>query len=182
MSAERGVSSVIAVVLLVAITIIVATTISAFALGLVGELEDPPPYIAESSGEFEPGNQTVQLTNIAGDSVDIEELEIIVRATGPSLDAEARLVNLPSTSSRLLNENIEGNDDLIDQSFGSAELIVDDGVKAWSAGRTIEFQINVGGADFRDPPKHGNPDAEELEIVVIHTPSGTTLVEEIFDP
>lgn len=188
---KRGVSPVISVILMVAIVVILAATISVLVLDLTEDLNDPAPNVADTTGEFEVGagsnKQVVRITHVAGESVAVEEIEIIARASGPgaNLPTEARLVNLPSKeSSRLLNENIEGNDDLIDGSSGSAELIADDGVDVWSSGRTIEFRVGVGGADFRNsvPSYNTANEANELEVVIVHTPSNSILSEQTFTP
>lgn len=187
-TADRGVSSVISVILMVATVVILAATVSVFALDFGERINQPAPNVVDTTGEFvidEPSafnNQIVRITHRGGDSVAVEKIEIVVRASGPDVNTKARLVNLPSaSSSRLLNENINKNDDLIDQGFGSAELIVDDGVDSWSAGTTIEFRINTGenGADFREGE---SPDADELEVIIIHTPSNAIISENTFTP
>lgn len=184
---KRAVSPVISVILMVAITVILTATISIFALGFTENLDDPAPAVGQTTGEFVAGGdrdeQVVRITHVAGDSVAVEEVEIIVRASGPGVDSEAQLVNLPSTaSSRLLNENIDGNDDLIDQRFGSAELIVDDGTDVWSAGETIEFRISVTTADFTESPTYDDADDLEVAIVYTDTESSAILFEETFRP
>jgi flagellin-like protein len=181
---DRGVTSVVSTILLVAIVLVLGVTISVYSLDITDDLNEPAPNVAETSAEFVPGGgtdeQVVRTTHIAGDRVAIKDLEIIVRASGPDVDTQARLVDLPSTaSSRLLDENIEGDEDLIDQSPGSARLITDDGVDFWSPGSTIEFRVNSGTADYRD----GNtPDADELEVVIVHTPSNSIIIERTFRP
>lgn len=187
MEPNRAVSPVISVILMVAITVILTATISVFVLGFTEDLNDTAPTVGQTTGEFVAGgdrdDQVVRITHVAGDSVAVEEIEIIVRASGPGVDTEAQLVNLPSaSSSRLLNENIDGDDNLIDQRFGSAELIVDDGTGVWSAGETIEFRISVTTADFTEFPTYD--DADELEVAVVYTDaeSSAILFEETFRP
>lgn len=185
---DRAVSPVISTILMVAIVVVLATTTSVFFLDVTEDINEPAPNVVDTTGEFvvdEPSafdNQIVRITHIAGEGVAVEEIEIIIRASGPGVDTEARLVNLPSTSSsRLLDENIDGNSNLIDQGFGSARLIVDDGIDVWSAGTTIEFRINTGvdGADFRE---RESPDADELEVIIVHTPSEAIISKNIFTP
>ncbi|QUJ74734.1 type IV pilin N-terminal domain-containing protein (plasmid) [Haloarcula marismortui ATCC 33800] len=186
MEEKRAVSPVISVILMVAIAVILAATIATFVLGFAEDVHNPAPSVGQTSGEFVAGGdrdqQVVRITHVAGDSVAVENIEIIVRASGPGVDTEARLVDLPSTaSSKLLNENIDGNDDLIDQRSGSTKLIADDGTDVWSAGETIEFRVNSGTADFRDGE---TPAANELEvdIVYVDSESSATLFEETFRP
>jgi hypothetical protein len=103
------------------------------------------------------------------------------------------LVDLPGDGffTRSLDDsNIDGDDDLISGGFQSARIIVVDDSNTWSAGDTIQFEINVGsdgfdeGADFRDPPDLENDDAEadKLEVIIVHTPSDTIISEHTFRP
>ena len=191
---DRAVTPVISTILMVAIVIILATTVSVFFLGVVEDINEPAPNVADTTGEFTTadgpaGNrQFVRITHIAGDDVDVEEIEIIVRASGPDddLPTEARLVNLPGDgyfTGSLDNSNIEGNDDLIDQGpTAGGQIIVVDDSNVWSAGKTIQFRIAVTGADFREPPKSDNPNADELEVIIVHTPSNAIIFEHTFRP
>lgn len=186
---ERGVSPAIAVLLMAAVAIILAASIGAFVLGFGEETREPAPNVAETTGEFAVappdkdagGNQTVRITHVAGESVDVEDIEIAVTAIGPSLDTEARLVDLPAEGGSIDKKNLEGNASLIDKSSGSSRVIVNDDSNLWTAGDTIEFRINTGddddGADFR--PDGG---ADELEVSIVHTPSNAIVFEDTFTP
>ncbi|NLV11822.1 type IV pilin [Haloarcula argentinensis] len=189
METNRAVSSIISVILMVAIAVILTATISLFVLGFTEDLNDTAPVVGQTSGEFEPGSnfdqQLVRITHVAGDNVDVENIEIVVRASGPDVNTEARLVNLPGNgffTRSLDGSNIEGNDDLIDQSYQSAQIIVVEDSNTWAAGDTIEFRISVTTADFRDSPTYD--DADELEIIVVYTDteSSAILFEETFIP
>ena len=189
----RGVSSVVSVILMVAVVVVLASTVSVLALGFTERFDEPAPNVAQTSGEFVPGGasdeQEVLLTHVAGDRVQVEDIEIIVRASGPEVDTEARLVNLPADGKRVETENIRGNADLIDKSgglFGNPpdRVIVDADPNVWAAGDTIRFRVSAGAADFRKNPKSGNPDADKLEVIVIYTTadSGTILYQDTFRP
>jgi FlaG/FlaF family flagellin (archaellin) len=187
--AGRGVSPATAVLLMSAVTIIIAAVIGAFVLGIGGQTEEPAPNVADTTGEFVPGanEQVVQITHVAGDSVNVENIEIILRASGPGddLPTEARLIDFPSDGffTRSIDEtNVEGNEDLIEESFKSARIIVVEDADVWSAGKAIQFTIGVGGADFRDAAKGIDEEAEELEVVIVHTPSNSILSEHTFTP
>ena len=186
---NRAVSPIISVILMVAIAVILTATISIFVLGFTEDLNDTAPVVGQTSGEFEPGSdsdqQLVRITHVAGDNVDVENIEIVVRASGPDVNTEARLVNLPGdgrTTRSLDDSNIEGNNDLIDQSYQSARIIVVEDSNTWTAGDTIEFRIRVTTADFRDSPDYD--DANELRITVVYTDTESTaiLFEETFRP
>lgn len=185
---HRGVSPVIGVVLMVAVVVVLAVTVSVFVPESTDELSEPPPNVAGTTGEFEPGagsdEQVARITHDAGDTVDIENIEIVVLASGPDVDTQARLVDLPSDpfGNRIETENIDGNKDLIDNSFGSPSSgLLQGDLDGWSAGDTLSFGINTGEADFTELPDPGD-DADKLEVIVVHTPSNAILFEQTFTP
>jgi flagellin-like protein len=186
---DRAVTPVISTILMVAIVVILAAVISTFALGFAENFSDPAPTVGDTTGEFVPGadEQVVRITHVAGDSVPVEEIEIIVRASGPGddLPTEARLVDLPSNGFfgfSIDDTNIEGNEELISEDIDSARIIVVDDTNTWSAGKTIQFEINSEGADFSDSAQGDNNEADELEVIIVHTPSNSILSEHTFTP
>lgn len=187
MGVSRGVSPVISVILMVAIVVILVTTASVFIFDSSGGLNKPAPFVADTTGEFvidnsQAGdNQIVQVTHRGGDGVAVDEIEIIVRASGPSLDTEARLVDLPADDTTIDNKNIEGNVDLIDTS-DAVQIIQEDDSNVWSAGDTITFRINTGDADFRIERYNTDPEADTLEVMIVHTPSNAIISEHTFTP
>ena len=195
METNRAVSPVISVILMVAIAVILTATISVFVLGFTEDLNDPAPVVGQTSGEFVPGadEQEVLITHVAGDNVPVENIDIVVRATGPGVDSETRLVNLPAEGSDINSVNIEGDTGIISQGYGESgpsdpnQVIIEDyptDNNMWDAGETIQFEINVGGADFREPPNRTGPEADELEVAVVYTDteSSAILFEETFRP
>lgn len=206
---DRAISSVIATILMVAIVVILTAAVSVAFFDVTENIREPAPNVADTTGEFEAGSdaseQVVRITYVAGDSVDVEEIEIIVRASGPGADLPTgvRLVDLPGDGNEpraLADENIQGlqgsdaqiYNDFIEQGgrfpFGSDypgdRIIVVDDSNTWSAGDTIQFSVSVGGADFRDPPPNYNEDreADKLEVVIVHTPSNSIISEHTFTP
>jgi FlaG/FlaF family flagellin (archaellin) len=172
-----------------AVAIILAASIGAFGLGFGEETREPAPNVAETTGEFVPGadEQVVRITHVAGDNVPIEEIEIIVRASGPGddLPLEARLVDLPGDgffSNKIADSNIEG-DDFIEQGSQSPpdQIIVVEDSNVWGASDTIQFTIAVD-ADFRSPPMDFDNEADTLEVVIVHTPSNAIIFEDTFTP
>lgn len=186
--ADRGVSSIIGVILMVAVVVILAAIVSVAAFGFVSDINEPAPNVADTTGEFEAGSdfdqQVVRVTHIAGEEVALEDLEIVVRASGDEMDdTQVRLVNLPPGDTTFDDDSYEGNDDLA-SGFGLTDGVLFDDSSTWTAGETIKFRIPVGGADFRDPPDldPSNPEADELEALIIHTPSGAIISEHTFTP
>lgn len=177
---DRSVAPVIGTILLVAIVVILASAIAVFALGFSEGASDPGPAIGQSTSEFVAGGdnteQVVTIQHEGGDAVDVSELEIIVDATA-DCDAEARLVDLPSDGgldNTIVAENIEGDDDLIDQSTGQASALIGtaDSENTFTAGTTIEFRIPVMGCDFR------LADNDSVTVKVIHVPTNSVLIDE----
>ena len=197
MRTSRAVSPVISVILMIAIVVILVATASVFMFDSGLGVDEPAPNIADTTGEFvvdDPSplsNQIVQITHRGGDNVAVEELKIIVRASGPDSDLprEARLVNLPAEGSSIDEKNIEGSDELIDESHNPIGgvyppnlLITSQDTNVWSATGTIQFRISTGGADFRIEDNNTDPEADTLEVIIVHTPSNTIISEHAFTP
>lgn len=77
----RGVSPVVGVVLLVAVTIILSATLVA---GVPGEPADPPPR-ASLALSADASTDTVELVHEGGDPVDVTALEVTVTVDGEEL-------------------------------------------------------------------------------------------------
>jgi len=71
---------------------------------------------------------------------------------------------------------------LVGEGSGRDKIIDGNDGVVWSPGDTIQFRVNVGAADFREPPLGNNPNADELEVNIIHTPSGTIISRNVFTP
>ena len=79
---DRGVSPVIGVILMVAITVILAAVIGAFVLNLGGDLEQAPQ--AQLSVEVNDAANGVILTHNGGDALNVDDLRIAGDlSTGP---------------------------------------------------------------------------------------------------
>jgi len=173
---DRGVSSVIATVLLVAVVVLVAAVVSATAFGFTADLREPGPTVAESSGRLVAdvsgsNDQIVRLTHEAGDPIPVDEIEIVVRACG----SQGRLVNLPASDGdpRPTGDYVAG-DDLFDNSYNSVSgPIGEDGRTVdgrWTAGETATFRI-VNSACSLAP-------GDTATVRVVHTPTGSVVIEE----
>lgn len=189
---DRAVTPVISTILMVAIVVVLAATISVFVFGVTEDVNQPAPNVADTTGEFRvtPPSETagdrqiVRVTHVAGDGVPVEEIEIIVRASGPNLDKESRLVELPSDDSTLDQSNIEG-DDIIDEGGPGDQVIIEDlpaDNNIWEVGETIQFRITTGEADFRDSAQGDSNEADTLEVIIVHTPSDAIISEQTFTP
>ncbi|ELZ33239.1 type IV pilin [Halorubrum tebenquichense] len=186
---NRAVTPVVSTILMVAIVIILAATVSVFFFYVADDINEPAPNVADTTGEFTvtpPGEragnkQIVRITHIAGEGVPLDEMEIIVRASGNNMDdTQVRLVNLPPSDTTFDDESYEGNEDLV-SGRGVTDGVLFDDSSTWTAGQSIIFRIPVtDGADFREDPN--GPDADELEVIIVHTPSNAIISENTFRP
>jgi len=189
---DRGVSEVISVILMVAIVVILAATASVFFLDSTEVISEPAPNVADTTGEFEletdafQSNQIVRITHIGGDNIPVEEMEIIVQVSGPDVDTRVRLVDLPAEDWSIDSSNMQGDKSLIDSTSRTPsgakiqnQVIVSADSNVWSASDTIQFRIKTTVADFRDGE---TPDANKLEVIIVHTKSNSILSENAFSP
>ncbi|MEZ3143060.1 type IV pilin [Halobaculum sp. MBLA0143] len=76
---DRAVSPVIGVILMVAITVILAAVIGSFVLGIGGDLEQPPQsQLSVSATENASGNLNVTIAHDGGDTLTGDNLRVIV--------------------------------------------------------------------------------------------------------
>ena len=168
---ERGVSPVIGVILMVAITVILAAVIAAFVLG-IGDTDEPAPttqFDVDASGEL--NLDTVEFSSQTGDTFDLDDV---------ILDIEA----------------LDGTD--LDTT-GEDGTIVDVAEDADADGLEGLININVDGDDLGDNPEDtelapGNDlvfvfdeddEVEEVEIEFVWAPAGEredVFVSEVLSP
>lgn len=171
----RGVSSVIGTILLVAVVVLLAVTVTIFALGFTERTTEVGPTIGESTGTLESNgagsdNGFVRITHLAGDTVSVSDLEIAVDATA-ACGKRGRLVELPAdTRTGIDPSNVEG-DNLFDgsppQFVGGTNALHE---SALSAGETLQFRIPNSKCSVAE--------GEEVVVSLVHVPTNTVLVEE----
>lgn len=157
---ERAVSPVIGVILMVAITVILAAVIGVFVLGLGDELgEAAPSNSLDVEGEItwdDTDNRAevadVTITHSNGDSFDAEDVRVVIREDGSSVG------------------EIDGTD--LDPADG--EISVGDILSA-TAEDTDNGLSDDSGYDWDIEDNFG--DAEDLEYtaIIIHVPSDSTM-------
>lgn len=171
-SADRGVSSVIAVVFMVAVTVILAAAVGAFVLDVGTTTQEPTPQVANADAEFRVTggtDQFVRITHRGGDTVDVSDIEIVVSFS--EHPERSRLVGAPTAT--IDSDDFEGDDvwdgsyDGIGGALASNEPAGSDG--EWSSGETLEFRIASGDVDV-------NP-GEIVSVTVVHEPSRNVLLE-----
>ena len=112
---DRGVSPVIGVILMVAITVILAAVIGAFVLGLGDQASNTAPQASFNFdfGESEPGNVTV--THTGGDNIEQGTLTLTDGENTTSFEGDpiatgdsAEIIYEPGSTVRVIWENPAG--------------------------------------------------------------------------
>ena len=172
---QRGVSPVIGVILLVAVTVVLAATIGGFLLSS-GVQSEPAPFVAEASGTFVPqdGNDggIVRLFHEGGDPIRVADIEIVVDAQS-ACGQTGRLVNLPAESGdpQPTSEYVRG-DDVFDNSFNSVTGQFGDDERTidgiWSPNEQGSFRIAKSACEITA--------GEQITIRVVHLPSESVIM------
>lgn len=179
---DRALSPVVGVVVLVGLTLVLAVTVSATAMGFTDELTGPAPTVAQSSGTYDRyaagggryDEQVVRITHEGGDTLTVANLELVVDASD-ACGQTGRLVNLPAEGDdpRPTSRYV-GGDDIFDNSANSVEGPIgtgdvdDDG--EWSAGETAQFRLATRACRVDS--------GDTLVVRIVHTPTGTTVVDQ----
>lgn len=181
---SRAVAPVVSTIILVGVVAILAATISVIVVGFGEDLDDPAPTVGQASGEFVGGtgstNQVVRISHIAGDNVDVSEIEITV--TAPQCDVDkARIVNLPVQGS-FSGFDVQYGSDLIDQTgkrFAAWEFGVlhADTDNVFESGSFFEFRLNSRQANC-GPGGGGFTAGDRVTVRVVHTPTDAVIIEE----
>ena len=147
---DRGVSPVIGVILMVAITVILAAVIAAFVLGLGDTNESAPTVTWDYEYDESGGNLTV--TNTGGDSFDPNNVEFQLDGSG---DVDDTAFPVPATASA------SGNDGVNSIDIGNPS----------TAGDSVSLNLTSGSPTV-------NPDTSDFELRIIFTSSdGETSAE-----
>jgi FlaG/FlaF family flagellin (archaellin) len=161
---------------MVAIVVVLAATVSVFALGFTDEANQPGPIVGQSSGTLVSQDGTdggiVRIQHIAGDTIQVSNMEIVVDAT-EACGKQSRLVGLPATSGNAISDsNIEG-DDIFDEGSYNSDRTPDKNAiheSEYAAGDEIAFRIPSS-----DCPVDGGAD---VVVRVVHTPTNSVVVKE----
>ncbi|CQH64043.1 DUF1628 domain protein (plasmid) [Halobacterium hubeiense] len=176
-SSSRAVSPVIGNIFLVAIVVLLAATISVFALGFADQVNQPAPIVGQSSGELVPqaGNDDgiIRITHVAGDTIQVSNMEVVVDASG-ACGKQGRLVDLPVSSggNDIDQSNIEGDDIFDQRAYGWDGVPGPNAIhnSEYAPGDEIAFRI-IGGAC---PITQG----DEITVRVVHTQTRSVIIEE----
>ncbi|WP_254279050.1 type IV pilin [Haloarcula marina] len=179
---NRAVTPLVAVVLLVGLTVVLAASVTAASVGYAAELRERAPTVSQSAAEYERyaagggryADHVIRLTHLAGDTLTVADLELVVDASD-ACGKVGRLVNVPiAGDDPVPTERYVRGDDVFDNSYNAVEGPIgtgdvdDDG--EWSAGETAQFRLASGDCPLRD--------GDRLTVRVVHAPTNAVLVAE----
>ncbi len=157
---ERGVSPVIGVILMVAITVILAAVIGTFVLGLGDSLQQAPQSqisVEDASGSYDGETQDIiEISHNGGDEITMGDLRIV-------LDHDTATVNNFESGAW---EDTDGRSDGLTLQDSSDSAVSD--TTTFSVGDTLTIHDATGSADIA---------TGEYEVQIIHVPSDSILKE-----
>lgn len=176
---EQAASSLIGVVLMIAVVVVLGGVVAGFGLGYAEELTEPAPTAAETAGSFNYTGGTftcdtnqVEFTHLGGEFIAVSDLRIIVTAPdNPSVDRDV-IHNLPTAGTSFDADNFEGSRDIVAQDCVRG-AITDTGAASdgrWEGGDRIKFELLGSEVDAGD----------RIEVVLVHEPSGSIISERVF--
>ena len=144
---ERAVSPVIGVILMVAITVILAAVIGTFVLGLGDQVSESAPQAQFSFDFSDTGPEVLNITHDGGDSIDADDLTVNVAGT------EAWNVSGPNTGAGYSASNEWSNTvaagDSLDLSASDGTVSDGDSVRIiWSSSNS-DKTATIGQAEFQ---------------------------------
>lgn len=162
---ERAVSPVIGVILMVAITVILAAVIGVFVLGLGEELGDPAPSnsiniegpVDIDTGGAGEGLEDIVISHEGGDSVEYGDVEVMFR-------------------------DHEGDSLVVDEERISFSDAVDAETDTFSSGDSHSVDLDEDIEQETDASDKLTADeGEYVEVTLVHTPSDTIIASEEVD-
>jgi flagellin-like protein len=175
---SRAVTPVVSNILLVAIVVVLAATISVLALGFTEKTTETGPVVGESTGTLESNgagsdNGFVRIRHVAGDSIQTSNMEVVVDATA-ACGKHGRLVNLPvdgAGGNAIGENNIEG-DDIFDERppylGGPDKSALHE--PEYASGEAILFRIPNSDCPLQN--------GDQVTVRVVHTPTSSVVIEE----
>jgi FlaG/FlaF family flagellin (archaellin) len=162
---------------MVAIVVILAATISVFALGFTEDANQPGPIVGQSSGELVPQDGSndgiVRITHVAGDTIQVSNMEVVVDASD-ACGKQGRLVNLPvpSGGNDIDQSNIEGDDIFDQRAYGFDAVPGPNAIhrSEYAAGEQIAFRITGGPCSITQ--------GDEITVRVVHTPTNSVVIKQ----
>ncbi|MCL9817023.1 type IV pilin [Natronocalculus amylovorans] len=140
---DRAVSPVIGVILMVAITVILAAVIGTFVIGLGDDIGSTTPSASVDASpgdgldDFEADETLVTFTHRSGDSISADNLDVVGSFNTSNIDVEKDISQGTFNAGRTLDANAtEASDEL--EAGDTVSLIFDDGDRSTTL-KTYEF-------------------------------------------
>ncbi|KAF5428275.1 MAG: flagellin (archaellin), FlaG/FlaF family [Candidatus Methanomarinus sp.] len=152
---EDGVSPVIGVILMVAITVILAAVIAAFVFGMGGSLKEAPPSVSLTASSYSPsGGYGVLIEHIGGESLKGSDWKVSVVKEGDNAAYE---------TSNSLDEFL----------VGSQLMIVNHETGTGATTFTPTWQHNNASAALLNAGKYS--------VKIVHIPSNSMVLDTTID-
>lgn len=165
--ARRGTSPVVGVVLLVGITVLLASVMGAFvAFGEATVEPAPRTHFTASLDATDgwPDGQRLQVVHEGGDAVQASEIALVLEID--RVDAASRLTGFPTR--RLTDDNVRGPD-VFDNGYAGVDGVLDaaytDG--RWESGDRASLRIAQTNLDVRP--------GDRVRVRIVHEPSNAVL-------
>jgi flagellin-like protein len=155
---ERGVSPVIGVILMVAITVILAAVIGGFVLQLGSGVGDAAPQASIGVSDTNFANDSIELRHSGGDTIEWADTNVILEVTGSADNT----VQWDSPNSDALST---GQRATIYTKNGSAEIALNTETKKTGADTGTNFSLE---------------DNDKVTLTLIDRPSGEIISESEF--
>ncbi|ELZ39322.1 flagellin domain-containing protein [Halorubrum saccharovorum DSM 1137] len=145
---DRAVSPVIGVILMVAITVILAAVIGTFVLGLGDQLGDSTPQASfDIDGVDTAGNGTIDVSKTGGQDLAFSDLRVVVETNGSSTEYDLAEISAEDNWRTADTAVVNAND---------TELTVRGGTATGTG------YVNIGPGD-------------DITVTIVHKPSGGTV-------
>ncbi|MDZ5810068.1 type IV pilin N-terminal domain-containing protein [Halorubrum sp. AD140] len=134
---DRAVSPVIGVILMVAITVILAAVIGTFVLGLGDSLGDSQPS-AQLSADIDYDNDNISIEHGGGDTIDTDQLRVIVNHDGDRYESDGTYGERLSVGDQFVGEVGESNTTSAQSGEDVRIRVIHEGSESTLLDRTIE--------------------------------------------
>ena len=148
---DRAVSPVIGVILMVAITVILAAVIGTFVLGLGDQLGDSTPQASYDIDSVDADTNEIEITKTGGQDLAFSDLRVVVDVAGSTDEFDL--------------SNITAEDDWRTADTGT--ITID--------GTNTTISVRSGSADGTSGDITDITAGNDVTVTVIHKPSGGTV-------
>lgn len=197
---EDAVSPVVGIMLMIVVTVIIAAMVGAFAGGLSATQEKAPSVSLSVSISASNADDTVKISNLAGDTLPTKEMKITTTYTVPEKDGESKVT--AANVGKIIKHTIDGTLDLKDNQvdttldgypFVPQTTIPKDkitgpilaqgvgsyfGTNLLKAGDTIEIKrLEFLGFDVKERTKYGFGEGAKVHVTITHIPSNQVIYD-----